>query len=82
MESSERRERQAHAAADEMDARAAKMEDHSDELDREVADTRGDWRRKQQDSSVPGAEPEHEERSGEVVGDWQGEGQEAEEAGQ
>jgi hypothetical protein len=31
---------------------------------------------------VPGAEPDHEDRAGEVVGDWEGEGQGADEAGQ
>jgi hypothetical protein len=82
MESSERRERQAQDAAGEMDERAGEMEERADELGRRVAETRGDWQRKQQDSSVPGAEPDHEDRSGEVVGDWEGEGQGADEAGQ
>ena len=82
MESSERRERQAQEAADEMDQRAGEMEDRADELGGRVADTRGDWQRKQQDSEVPGAEPDHEERAGEVAGDWDGEGEAAEEAGQ
>jgi len=82
MESSEQRESQAEAAADEMDQRAAEMEDRADELGRRVAETRGDWERKQQDSSVPGAEPDHEDRAGEVAGDWEGEDEAAEEAGQ
>jgi TolA-binding protein len=82
MESSERREQEAEAAADEMDRRAREMEDRADELGQRVSETRGDWQRKQQDTSVPGAEPDHEDRAGEVAGDWEGEGQAADEEGQ
>lgn len=80
MESSERREQEAEAAADEMDQRAREMEDRANELGSRVSETRGDWQRKQEDSSAPGAEPDHEDRAGEVAGDWDGEGQGADEA--
>jgi hypothetical protein len=80
MESSDRQEEEAHGAADEMDRDAREMEGRADELGGRVSETRGDWQRKQQDSSVPGAEPDHEDRAGEVAGDWDGEGQAADEA--
>jgi hypothetical protein len=82
MESSEQRESQAQDAADEMDRRAGEMEDRADELGGGVAEARGDWQRKQQDPSAPGAEPDHEDREGEVVGDWEGDGEAADEAGE
>ena len=34
------------------------MEARSEELGEEIDETRSDWKRKQQDSSVPGADPD------------------------
>ena len=53
----ERHEERAHAAADEMEAGAREMEDRAEKLDEELDETRGEWRRKQQDPQVPGAQP-------------------------
>ena len=48
--------------ADEPEHELQDMEHRSAQLDDEIDDVRGDWRRKQQDPAVPGAEPPDEER--------------------
>ena len=37
------------------------MEERSDKLDQRIDETRSDWEAKEQDSSVPGAQPEDPE---------------------
>lgn len=72
-------------AAEEMASDVEEMEARSAELGEDVDDLRSDWKRKRQDPSVPGAEPEDEdedEAGGEVAGDWEGEGPAADDAGQ
>jgi hypothetical protein len=57
----ERYEDRAEAAAEEMEAGAREMEARAEKLDNELDETRGEWRRKQQDSQVPGAQPAEDE---------------------
>jgi hypothetical protein len=45
------------ALADQLEAEAGKLQQHSDELGDEVKDTREDWERKRADAGVPGAPP-------------------------
>jgi hypothetical protein len=47
--------------ADQLDSDAQKMKDRADTLGEEIGDVREDWRQKQQDSGVPGAEPPADE---------------------
>jgi len=71
------------AAAEEMEADIEELEQHEAELDRDIQETESEWKRKQADPSVPGAEPDEEEDAGgEVAGDWEGEGPAAGDAGQ
>jgi hypothetical protein len=49
------------AAAEEMEAEIEELERHSDEVGGDIEDARSDWERKQDDPSVPGAEPEDED---------------------
>lgn len=46
--------------ADELDREAGAMQRRSDEMGDDVQGVRQEWRRKQQDDGVPGAEPDHE----------------------
>ena len=48
--------------ADEPEREVEEMEQRAGQLDDEIDDVRGDWRAKQQDPSVPGAQPREEER--------------------
>jgi hypothetical protein len=64
----------------------ADMQRGSEELEQQIQDVRADWERKRRDPAVPGApappnDPEAAE-GGAVAGDWEGEGQAANEAGQ
>jgi hypothetical protein len=71
------------AAAEEMEEDLREMEHHSEEVGGDIDEARSDWEHKQDDPSVPGAEPEDEEQAGgEVAGDWEGEGPAADEGGQ
>jgi hypothetical protein len=71
------------AAAEEMEAEIEELEEHSAEVEGDIEDTEAEWKRKQADPAVPGAEPDEEEDAGgEVAGDWEGEGPAADEAGQ
>jgi hypothetical protein len=70
------------AATDDMAGDLEEMEARTERLDEEVEQTRSDWRRKQEDPSVPGAEPAgDEEAGGEVAGDRE-EGPAADQPGQ
>jgi hypothetical protein len=70
-------------AAGEMEDDADDMESRTDEVGDRVERTRAEWKRKQQDSQVPGADPgEDRDAEEEVAGDWEGEGPAAEDAGQ
>ena len=52
------------AAAGEMEASLEEMAEHSEEVGERIDDTRSDWERKQQDSAVPGAEPDQDADAG------------------
>ena len=76
-------EQQIEEAEQDMASDVEAMEARAAELGDEVDEVRSDWRRKQEDPGVPGAEPTGEqEAGGEVAGDWEGEGPAANEAGQ
>ena len=49
--------------ADRMEEDADKLEQHSDQLGERIDDIRDDWERKEQDDSVPGAQPEADEET-------------------
>jgi hypothetical protein len=49
--------------ADELDRERKDMEHRAEKLESEIEDTRDEWRRRQNDPSVPGAEPREEDRS-------------------
>jgi hypothetical protein len=71
------------AAAEEMEAEIEELEKHSAEVGEDIEATEADWKRKQADPGVPGAEPDEEEDAGdEIAGDWEGEGPAADKAGQ
>ena len=44
-----------------MEEDAERMEEHSEKLGDRIADAEGDWERKEQDASVPGAQPNEDE---------------------
>lgn len=46
--------------ADELEAELDEMEERAEKLEGEIKDTREDWDRKKQDSSVPGAPPDQD----------------------
>jgi hypothetical protein len=70
------------AAAEEMESDVAEMEEHSERVGEQIDETRSNWKRKQDDPSIPGAESGGEPESEEVAGDWEGEGPAANKAGQ
>lgn len=71
------------AAAEEMEAEIEELEEHSAEVGEDIDAAAADWKRKQADSGVPGAEPTGPEDAAEdVAGDWEGEGPAADKAGQ
>jgi len=43
--------------SDALESDAGKMKDRADALGSEISEVREDWRQKQQDSGLPGAEP-------------------------
>jgi hypothetical protein len=47
---------------------AERMEDHSDQLGDRIQDVKSDWERKEQDPSVPGAQPDPEDEEESVPG--------------
>lgn len=58
------------------------MEQRSEEVGEHIERTRAEWERKQADSSIPGAESGGESEAQQVAGDWEGQGPNADEAGQ
>lgn len=51
--------------ADELERGADQLDEHSQELGRDIKDVRDDWQRKRADEGVPGAVPEPEEDAAE-----------------
>jgi hypothetical protein len=47
--------------ADRMDEDAERMEQHSEQLGERIDDVESDWERKEEDASVPGAQPDTED---------------------
>jgi hypothetical protein len=47
--------------ADHMEEDAEKLEQHSEQLGERIDDVETDWERKEQDPSVPGAQPDPDE---------------------
>ena len=47
--------------ADALEREAEELEEHGDQVDREIRETRRDWESKEGDDAVPGAVPEAEE---------------------
>jgi hypothetical protein len=64
----------------------ADMQHGTRELEQGIQDVRADWERKRRDPAVPGAPaPPHDPEAAEggpVAGDWEGESEAAERAGQ
>jgi len=54
--------------ADRMEDEADKLEQHSDQFGDRLEDVKDDWERKEQDSSVPGAQPDPDEEEEPVAG--------------
>jgi hypothetical protein len=54
--------------ADRMEEDAERMEHHSDQLEGRIEDVEEDWERKEQDPSVPGAQPDPGEEERAVPG--------------
>jgi hypothetical protein len=54
--------------ADRLEDDAEKMEQHSEQLGERIDDIEGDWERKEQDPSVPGAQPDPGEEEEPVPG--------------
>jgi hypothetical protein len=54
--------------ADRMEDDAEKMEDHSEQLGERIDDIENDWERKEEDPSVPGAQPDPGEKEEPVPG--------------
>ena len=54
--------------AERMEEDAERMEEHSDKLGDRIEDVEGDWERKEQDPSVPGAQPDPGEEEEPVPG--------------
>jgi hypothetical protein len=52
------------AAAEEMQAEIEELEHHESTLDRDIENTESEWRRKQEDPNVPGADPDESTSSG------------------
>ena len=54
--------------ARELERDAEKMEQHSDKLGERIDETRREWEAKEQDPSVPGAQPDPDEEEESVPG--------------
>jgi hypothetical protein len=54
--------------AREMERDADRMEEHSDKLGERIEETRRDWEAKEQDPSVPGAQPDPAEEEDSIPG--------------
>jgi hypothetical protein len=66
--------------ASEAEEALERLERHSEEVGERVEDAKRDWRAKQEDDAIPGAQRAGE--GGDTAGDWGGEAQAADEAGQ
>jgi hypothetical protein len=53
---------------DRMEEDAERMEEHSDKLGERISDVESDWERKEQDPTVPGAQPDDDEEEESVPG--------------
>jgi hypothetical protein len=83
MDRQEDLEQRVRDAAGEMERGADDLESRTDEVGDRVERTRAEWKRKQQDPQVPGADTgEGDDAEEEVAGDWEGEGPAADDAGQ
>jgi hypothetical protein len=54
--------------ADRMEQDADKLEEHSEQLGERIGDVKDDWERKEQDVSVPGAQPDPEDEEESLPG--------------
>jgi hypothetical protein len=83
-ENREAADAEAREAQEQMERQAHELERRTEELGEHVDETKAEWKRKRADASVPGANPPGPEEAdgGEVAGDWEGEAQAADEAGQ
>ncbi len=54
--------------ADQMEEDAAKLEQHNEQLGERIEDVKDDWERKEQDVSVPGAQPDSAEEEESLAG--------------
>jgi hypothetical protein len=54
--------------AREMERDADRMEEHSDKLGERIEETRREWEAKEQDPSIPGAQPDPDEEEEPVPG--------------
>jgi hypothetical protein len=54
--------------ADRLEENAERMEHHSEQLGERIDDVEGDWERKEEDASVPGAQPDPGEEEESVPG--------------
>jgi hypothetical protein len=54
--------------AEQMEQDAERMEHHSDQLGDRIDDVKEDWERKEDDASVPGAQPDPDEEEDPVAG--------------
>jgi phage shock protein A len=52
--------------AEDLERQAENLEERGERVDRQIDETRSDWESKEQDSSVPGAQPESDEAAEEV----------------
>ena len=51
-----------------MERDAAEMEEHSDKVGERIEETRKEWEAKEQDPSIPGAQPDRDENEEPVPG--------------
>ena len=56
------------AAAEEMEAEIEELEKHSAEVGEDIEATQEEWKRKQADPSVPGAEPDEDKDAADEPG--------------
>jgi hypothetical protein len=54
--------------ADELEREAEKLEDHSDEVGDRIEDARKEWEAKEDDPTVPGAQPDPDDDEDSVPG--------------
>lgn len=59
--SSERLENETERLEDDAAGTEGELKQHGDELADDIEQTRADWKRKQDDSSVPGAQPQQDD---------------------